>query len=119
MQFFHEDEFRCQHCGKQGMDWDFAREIDALRERVGFPLILSSAYRCSEHPIEARKKGKPGSHNTGRAVDVAVTGERALKVIAAALDMGFQRVGVQQKGSGRFIHLDKAHGFPAPAIWSY
>ena len=119
MKFFHEDEFRCQHCGShKGLDWSFAAEIDELREKLGFPLILSSAYRCSEHPIEKRKE-KPGSHNTGRAVDVAVTGEQALKVIAAALEMGFERVGVNQKGSGRFIHLDKAHGFPAPAIWSY
>jgi len=119
MQFFHEDEFRCQHCGSlSGVDWEFASEIDELRKRVGFPLALSSAYRCADHPIEKRKK-KPGSHSTGRAVAVAVTGAQALKVIETALDMGFQRVGVNQKGSGRFIHLDKAHGFPAPAIWSY
>ncbi|MFZ9079672.1 MAG: D-Ala-D-Ala carboxypeptidase family metallohydrolase [Alphaproteobacteria bacterium] len=119
MQFFHEDEFRCQHCGSlSGVDWEFASEIDELRKRVGFPLSLSSAYRCADHPIEKRKK-KPGSHSTGRAVDVAVTGAQALKVIETALEMGFERVGVNQKGSGRFIHLDKAHGFSAPAIWSY
>ena len=119
MQFFHEDEFRCQHCGSlSGVDWDFASEIDALRERVGFPLILSSAYRCAIIRLRSAKKSQAHTA-TGRAVDVAVTGEQALKVIDAALDMGFERVGVQQKGSGRFIHLDKAHGFPAPAIWSY
>lgn len=119
MKYFHQDEFRCQHCGSlSGMDWAFANEIDALREKVGFPLILSSAYRCAEHPVEKRKD-RPGSHATGRAVDIAATGDQALRVIAAALEMGFERVGVNQKGSGRFIHLDKAHGFPAPAIWSY
>ncbi len=118
MKNFHIDEFRCQHCGKDGIDMDFARTIDKLRDDVGFPLIISSGYRCAEHPIEARKE-KPGAHTTGRAVDLAVTGEQALIVLKAALNMGFQRVGVQQKGSGRFIHLDQALGFPAPAIWSY
>ena len=90
MKFFHEDEFRCQHCGSlSGVDWDFASEIDALRERVGFPLILSSAYRCADHPIEKRKD-KPGSHATGRAVDVAATGEQALKVIDGGFRYGFR-----------------------------
>jgi zinc D-Ala-D-Ala carboxypeptidase len=82
------------------------------------PLFSRQPIAAADHPIEKRKD-KPGSHSTGRAVDVAVTGEQALKVIEAALEMGFARVGVNQKGSGRFIHLDKAHGFPAPAIWSY
>jgi zinc D-Ala-D-Ala carboxypeptidase len=100
------------------MDWDFAKEVDELRDHVGFPLILSSAWRCPEHPTE-KKKEKPGAHVTGRAVDIAVTGEQAIEVLRHALAMGFDRIGVQQKGSGRFIHLDKAIGFPSPAIWSY
>jgi hypothetical protein len=30
--------------------------------------------------------------------------------------MGFKGIGVQQKGAGRFIHLDDRED---PAIWSY
>jgi len=33
---------------------------------------------------------------------------------------GVKRIGVNQKGKGRFIHLDMAEeAFPSPAIWSY
>ena len=116
--FFHSDEFLCQHCGKDGIDLDFARTIDKLRFECGFPLLISSGYRCAEHPIEKRKS-KPGAHATGFAVDLAVTGGQALTVLQKSIEMGFQRIGVAQKGKSRFIHVDMAEGFPAPALWSY
>ena len=34
----------------------------------------------------------------------------------------FTGVGINQKGSSRFIHLDQLHekdGYPRPTIWSY
>ena len=118
LSYFKADEFKCQHCGADGIDYDFARTIDKLRHECQFPFLISSGYRCCDHPIEIRKE-KPGAHTTGQAVDIAVTGEQAITVLREALNMGFSRIGVQQKGTGRFIHLDMAEGFPAPAIWSY
>ena len=55
----------------------------------------------------------------GLACDVAVTGEQALKVIEIALKHGIKRIGVNQKGQSRFIHLDIADSLPQPTIWSY
>ena len=49
-------------------------------------------------------------------------GENALEIIRVAQKHGIQRIGIQQKGGGRFIHLDACtdeDGFPNPAIWSY
>ena len=92
--------------------------MDDIRERAGFPFVVTSGYRCEDHPIEARKSA-PGAHTTGKAIDIAVSGEKALRLIELAQQAGIKRIGVNQKGSGRFIHLDVCHDRPSPAIWSY
>lgn len=94
--------------------------LQKLRAVYGKPLTVTSGYRHKTHPIEAVKH-IPGAHTLGRAADLAVTGVDALKVIRIALDLGFTGVGVQQKGTGRFIHLDDVPDgrLPRPAIWSY
>jgi hypothetical protein len=43
-------------------------------------------------------------------------------VLKLALEAGFTGIGVAQKGSGRFMHLDDLlndEGQPRPTIWSY
>ena len=119
--YFTEDEMKCTHCGSYEMDHDFMQKLDQLREDMGFPLPINSAYRCSEHPIEAAKES-PGAHCSGKAVDIRVRGEEAYRVIEGALELKFKGIGISQKGDGRFIHLDdieNAEGRPRPWIWSY
>ena len=120
-EFFTEDELKCSHCGACDMDDNFMLMVDALRRNYGKPLTVTSAYRCSDHPVEVKKK-KAGAHQYGRAVDLAVEGSEAFKIIKMAQEMGFTGIGVAQKGSGRFIHLDdltEADDFPRPWVWSY
>ena len=105
------------------MDEEFMHKIDALREELGFPFKISSAYRCSKHPVEIRKK-KPGAHNAGKAVDIVVNGQKAIQLLDAGIKAGMTGLGVSQKGNvaSRFIHLDnlEASGSrPRPWIWSY
>ena len=69
--------------------------------------------------LRPRKKTGPGAHSTGKAIDIAVSGERALKVIELALAAGIKRIGVNQKGAHRFIHLDVCDDKTSPTIWSY
>lgn len=116
--YFTETELACSHCGKCEMDPTFMEMMDLLREKMNFPFIVTSAYRCPQHPIEARKKA-PGAHSSGRAIDIAVEGVRAYKLLREALAMGFVGIGVQQKGSGRFIHLDMDFDSDRPMVWSY
>ena len=121
MKWFHEDEFRCQHCGEAGIQPEFSATMDRIRDELpgdGFPLIISSGYRCVEHDLEKSKKVK-GAHTTGWACDIAVSRGQALDLIETALKNGIKRIGVAQSGSSRFIHLDQAPNFPSPAIWSY
>lgn len=114
---FTEAEFRCKHTGACAMQPEFMRKLQHLRGVYGKPMTISSGYRSPSHPIEAAKDS-PGEHSTGRAADIAVQGADALRVVQLALGLGFTRVGVQQKGSGRFIHLGDSPAFPA-GIWSY
>ena len=119
--YFTDTELHCSHCQQNKMDGYFMEKIEALRESLGFPFIVTSAYRCPKHPIEAPKK-LSGAHSTGQAIDLAVQGENAYRLLNGALRAGFTGIGVNQKGDSRFIHLDNiknSKGRPRPWIWSY
>mgnify|MGYP003330520592 CR=1 FL=1 len=119
--YFTKEELTCKHCEEYSMSDEFMKKLDQLREDMGFPFKITSAYRCPEHPIEARKKAH-GAHTTGRAVDIAVQGEKAYRLIEGAIELKFKGIGIKQKGQGRFIHLDdipNSPDRPRPWIWSY
>lgn len=118
--YFKEEELACSHCGRVNMNELFMEAIEDLRERMGFPFVISSAYRCKDHPVEASKE-TPGAHNRGVAIDILVSGERAYRLLSEALEMGFVGIGVNQRGdhSQRFIHLDYDEEGYRPTIWSY
>lgn len=122
---FTLEELACK-CGKCGVESGLMMNprlmdnVQRLRDIVG-PLIISSAYRCPNHPEEA-KKDDPGEHSDGDSVDLRADGARALLILKTSLSMGcFPRVGVNQKGSrsGRFIHLGMSKRLPNPALWTY
>lgn len=119
---FTADEFACKcGCGTNEIRDALVSKIQTLRTRYGRPIIISSGYRCPNHPAEIRKS-KPGTHSLGLAADIVVSRSDAHRLLKIALDLGFTGVGVQQKGAGRFIHLDLAPGTPAhvrPTVWSY
>lgn len=115
---FKESEFACSHCGKTEMDADFMFRLQTLRTRYNKPISISSGYRCPQHPIEV-KKSSSGAHTTGKAADIAVQGAEAHRILMLALDMNFKGIGVQQKGTGRFIHLDDWENPNRPTVWSY
>jgi uncharacterized protein YcbK (DUF882 family) len=118
---FKLDEFKCQHCGENNIEHKLVDKLQLLREHLGFTFIISSGYRCKYHPAE-KNKSKPGTHNLGIAVDIACSHKEALQIVSKAQSYGFTGIGVNQKGNGRFIHLDIAkdtHEHPRPHIWSY
>jgi len=112
--YFTEDEMKCQHCGDIVWDEEFMQWLDIVRYECGFPFVVTSGYRCPEHPIEKRKK-RPGSHSTGRAVDISASGPEAIKIIEVASKHGCVRIGVNQN---TFIHLDRDKS-KRPALWTY
>ena len=125
VQFFSEHEFACKcGCNTSPMGFRFLKVLDKIREDFAKPLTVSSGYRCSQHPVEARKK-TPGAHSTGLACDLLVHGQEALEVLRLALSHPqIKGVGIQQKGqrNQRFIHLDavdQGGHLARPNIWSY
>lgn len=118
---FSADEFKCSHCGENKMTAEFMDKLQHLRTSFNKPMTITSGYRCPKHPIEAAKP-TPGAHASGQAADIALQGADAHRLLQLALELGFTGIGVQQKGSGRFIHLDTIPNqpeFPRPTVWSY
>jgi uncharacterized protein YcbK (DUF882 family) len=100
------------------------RKLVDMRAELGFPFVLTSGYRCPQYNNRIAKTGLNGPHTTGQAVDIAVYGERALKVISNAWRYGFTGVGIDQSGprDKRVIHLDDLmppNHSPRPWVWSY
>ena len=116
MRYFNLNEFACSCCDAVHMDEDFLEKLDSLRHLCGFPFHVTSGYRCKKH--NTKIGGAPSSsHLDGKAADIALSREQALKVVEVARQMGFKGIGVQQKGKGRFIHLDDREG--PVRFWSY
>ena len=121
MAFFTQEELWCK-CGC-GMlpQADFIEKLETLRGLYGSPLRVSSAARCPAHNIAVSGSGATGPHTTGRAADFAVQGEAAVKLLRVAFASSmFSGFGVNQKGNGRFIHLDDLPpSANRPRLWSY
>lgn len=127
-QHFTRDEFKCHGtdcCGGQNLTEDrLIDALDDLRKLVGFPIKVTSGYRCPIHNQRVSSTGPTGPHTTGLAADLAVDRGNAVTVLALALDardtatFRFTGFGINQKGSGRFIHLDMIER-PTRTIWSY
>lgn len=122
---FKPSEFDCRcGCGRNEMQPDFVETLDDLRERLGFPLVVTSGYRCPDHNERISTTGRDGPHTTGRAVDLAVSGERAFKLLRQCTLGGWMSgIGLKQHGAHetRFIHLDDLAppGHPRPRVWTY
>jgi zinc D-Ala-D-Ala carboxypeptidase len=123
---FTPGEFRCK-CGCSSDGQEVSAElldaIQALRTICGFPFVITSGYRCRLHPAESAKQ-RVGAHGCGLAVDIAVRHKEAIELLRHALSSRiFTGIGISQKGTRRFIHLDIATesdvGAPRPAIWTY
>jgi zinc D-Ala-D-Ala carboxypeptidase len=112
--FFRLEEFNCTHTNKNQMDHEFLVKLDELRERVGFPFIITSGYRDATHPAEARKaEPGTGTHCQGIAADIAVSnGFERMNIVHEAIKMGFS-IGVART----FVHVDDRK--TTPVMWTY
>lgn len=117
---FSEAEFRCRETGRCDMDAEFMSRLQALRSMIGQPFVINSGYRDPSHSAE-RNKTRPGAHAHGCAADIKCNGQLAWLILAFASRLGFERIGVHQKGpmDGRYIHLDTWTGGASPTVWTY
>ena len=111
---------KCGNCDMK-MDPDFMDKIQELRDRCGFPFIVTSAARCKKH--NENVGGSPNSyHMKGRAIDIIVLRARAYKLLKGAMELGFSGIGINlsPKAILPFIHLDdRKRDAMIPVVWSY
>lgn len=119
MNYFSNKELSCSCCGEDRFNGETLEKLNTIRKEAGFPINLTSAYRCEAHN---QSKGYTQTHATGQAVDISCTHKSAVVLLKLAIKHGMTGIGVKQKGSNRFLHfddLDQAPGRPRPHIWSY
>ena len=113
--YFDESEFKCKETGLNETKAELIHSLDELRERCGFPFVITSGYRAPSHSSERNKKfPRMGTHVQGIAADIAVSnGEQRYKIVQEAHAMGFGGIGVAKT----FIHVDMRTG--TPVMWTY
>lgn len=94
-------------------------KLQKMRDLCGFPFKINSGFRCPDYNEKISSTGRTGPHTKGRAVDIGVEGTKAYLVVDAAYEVGMTGIGFQQKGGGRFIHVDDLTTPPRPNVWSY
>lgn len=103
-------ELRSKGDGKVMIDPASMDKLQALRDRVGKPLHLTSAYRSDAH--NRRVGGKPHSeHLKARAYDIRIDGHHPAALERDARAVGFTGFGFYPKNG--FLHIDTGR----PRIW--
>ena len=112
---FSPAEIACRGTGQLKLHPEALDKLQALRDHLGKPLILRSAYRSPEH--NRRVGGAPRSkHLDGTAFDIAMSNHDPAAFEAAARAVGFLGFGHYPRSG--FIHIDlgpaRSWGDPFP-----
>ena len=100
---FSPAEIACRGTGKLLVNEAALDALQALRARLGKPLIIRSAYRSPEHN-RAVGGAKASKHMEGIAFDVAMANHDPEAFEAAARAIGFKGFGFYPRSG--FIHID-------------
>ena len=114
---FYEMKCKCG-CGTCFLDDEFMEMLQEVRNDLGCPLVVTSGYRCKNHPIE-KKKVTPGAHSFGQAADIKwPSGGRDRKFLMELVTWA-PGIGVSQS----FLHIDTIYEgdthLSRPAFWIY
>lgn len=141
-------EVRCHHCRELGEFGFPARDVlesepfkalctvlDGVRGFLSKPVIVTSWYRCHDHPIELAKQHS-GVHTHGIAADLELNRMDVVQAIESIMHTCRYRIpqhyidivgiGLKQKGDmrRRFVHVDVGGMIPEyrpfrGAVWTY
>ncbi|HHU77166.1 MAG TPA: DUF882 domain-containing protein [Firmicutes bacterium] len=95
-------EFECKDGTHQvRIDSRLLQKLQALRDKVGRPVVILSGYRNPAH--NKAVGGSPGSqHLLGRAADIVVSGYSVQKLAEISREIGFTGIGIYNS----FVHVD-------------
>jgi zinc D-Ala-D-Ala carboxypeptidase len=100
---FSPAEIACRGTGQLKLHPAALDKLQALRDRLGKPLIIRSAYRSPEHN-RAVGGAKASKHMDGTAFDIAMSNHDPVAFEAAAREVGFLGFGFYPRSG--FIHVD-------------
>ncbi|MFN3834675.1 MAG: YcbK family protein [Glycocaulis sp.] len=100
---FSPAEIACRGSGSLRIHEEALDKLQALRDRLGKPLIVRSAYRSLEHN-RAVGGATRSKHMDGAAFDIAMTNHDPVAFEAAAREVGFLGFGFYPRSG--FIHVD-------------
>ncbi|WP_444430959.1 D-Ala-D-Ala carboxypeptidase family metallohydrolase [Rhodobacter capsulatus] len=112
---FSPAELACNGTGALRIDPESLDKLQALRDRMGAPLVINSAYRSPLH--NRRVGGAPASqHLQAKAFDIRLDGHDPHELEAAAREVGFTSFGRYHgpRYPAPFLHVDDRD---APAQW--
>ena len=112
---FSPAEIACRGTGRLKLHPAALDTLQALRDRLGKPLIVRSAYRSPEHN-RAVGGAKRSKHMDGTAFDIAMANHDPVAFEAAAREVGFLGFGYYPRSG--FMHVDlgpaRSWGDPFP-----
>ena len=100
---FSPAEIACRGSGSLRINEEALDKLQALRDRLGKPLIVRSAYRSPEHN-HAVGGATCSKHMDGTAFDIAMTNHDPVAFEAAAREVGFLGFGFYPRSG--LIHVD-------------
>ncbi|MDP3197177.1 D-Ala-D-Ala carboxypeptidase family metallohydrolase [Tabrizicola sp.] len=116
---FSPAEIACRGTGQLKLHPEAMDKLPALRDRLGKPLIVRSAYRSPEHN-RAVGGAKGSKHTDGTAFDIAMANHDPVAFEKAAREVGFLGIGYYPRSG--FMHIDLGPArtwgeeFPARAV---
>ncbi len=103
---FKLSEFICKDGSNEVLlEDDLLQKLQVLRDELGKPVIVISAYRNEKY--NKLVGGAPKSqHLYGKAADIKVPGVSPLQVAKIANKLGFNGIGVYTHNGNSFTHVD-------------
>jgi zinc D-Ala-D-Ala carboxypeptidase len=100
---FSPREIACKGTGSILINEDALDKLQALRDKLGIPMLVTSAYRSPEH--NKRVGGAKNSyHMKGNAFDIRMENQDPHAFELAAREVGFRGIGYYPKQG--FMHID-------------
>lgn len=100
---FSPREMASKREGELMLDFDAMDKLQALRDYLGTPLLITSAYRSAAHN-KAVGGAKGSYHLQGKAFDVRMENQNPEEFEVAARKVGFTGFGYYAKNG--FMHID-------------
>ena len=100
---FSPAEIACRGTGQLKLHPEALDRLQALRDRLGKPLIVRSAYRSPEHNRHVGGASR-SKHMDGTAFDIAMSNHDPVKFAEAARAVGFLGFGTYPRSG--FMHID-------------